>query len=67
MGANSYRWFFDGCCECIGSTCLNNGIDESRCTACPETKIGDGSNNSLEPMPPTGEDDLEYGEDMKNI
>jgi len=65
MGGNSYRWFFDGCCECIGSTCLK-GIEDSRCSECPETKIGDGNNNSLEPMPPN-EDDLEYGEDMKAI
>jgi len=65
MGASSYRWFFDGCCECIGSTC-NRGIDDSRCSECPETKIGDGSSNSLDPLPPN-EDDFEYGEDMKNI
>ncbi|KAH8416613.1 hypothetical protein KR222_011407, partial [Zaprionus bogoriensis] len=36
MGANSYRWFHDGCCECVGAHCLNYGINESRCTACPE-------------------------------
>ncbi|XP_034664987.1 protein twisted gastrulation [Drosophila subobscura] len=36
MGANSYRWFHDGCCECVGANCLNYGINESRCTACPE-------------------------------
>ncbi|XP_068153370.1 protein twisted gastrulation-like [Drosophila tropicalis] len=36
MGASSYRWFHDGCCECVGSNCLNYGINESRCTACPE-------------------------------
>lgn len=36
MGANSYRWFHDGCCECVGAHCLNYGINESRCSACPE-------------------------------
>ncbi|KAF4519133.1 hypothetical protein B566_EDAN007406 [Ephemera danica] len=30
MGASSYRWFHDGCCECIGNTCINYGINESR-------------------------------------
>ncbi|XP_076358176.1 twisted gastrulation protein homolog 1-like isoform X1 [Tachypleus tridentatus] len=35
MGAASYRWFHDGCCECIGSTCINYGINESRCYQCP--------------------------------
>ncbi|XP_049311069.1 protein twisted gastrulation [Bactrocera dorsalis] len=36
MGANSYRWFHDGCCECVGANCLSYGINESRCSACPE-------------------------------
>lgn len=35
-GATSYRWFHDGCCECVGAYCLNYGINESRCTQCPE-------------------------------
>lgn len=30
MGASSYRWFHDGCCECIGDKCINYGINESR-------------------------------------
>lgn len=30
MGASSYRWFHDGCCECVGFTCVNYGINESR-------------------------------------
>ncbi|XP_016837111.1 twisted gastrulation protein homolog 1-A-like isoform X1 [Nasonia vitripennis] len=39
MGATSYRWFHDGCCECIGESCINYGINESRCSNCPsETK-----------------------------
>lgn len=29
-GASKYRWFHDGCCECIGHTCINYGINESR-------------------------------------
>lgn len=35
MGATSYRWFHDGCCECIGKHCVNYGINESRCIECP--------------------------------
>ncbi|XP_046749126.1 twisted gastrulation protein homolog 1-A-like [Diprion similis] len=35
MGAASYRWFHDGCCECVGDTCINYGINESRCRLCP--------------------------------
>lgn len=34
-GAAAYRWFFDGCCECVGSTCINYGVNESRCIQCP--------------------------------
>jgi hypothetical protein len=35
MGASSYRWFHDGCCECVGSYCINYGINESKCLQCP--------------------------------
>lgn len=41
MGADSYRWFHDGCCECVGYTCVNYGIDESRCSRCPLDEDGD--------------------------
>ncbi|KAK0181140.1 hypothetical protein PV327_003447 [Microctonus hyperodae] len=44
MGATSYRWFHDGCCECIGDTCINYGINESRCIKCPSDK---GSEDEL--------------------
>lgn len=33
MGASSYRWFHDGCCECVGERCINYGINESRWVA----------------------------------
>jgi len=33
-GAASFRYFYDGCCECVGLTCLNYGINESRCSQC---------------------------------
>ena len=40
MGASSYRWFHDGCCECVGSACQARpenqfGLDQSRCEECP--------------------------------
>ncbi|XP_025206006.1 protein twisted gastrulation-like [Melanaphis sacchari] len=35
MGAKSYRWFHDGCCECVGELCLNYGLNQSRCKHCP--------------------------------
>lgn len=36
-----FRWFHDGCCECVGSTCINYGVNESRCRHCPESKDSD--------------------------
>ncbi|KAH8380006.1 hypothetical protein KR009_008483 [Drosophila setifemur] len=38
-GATSYRWFHDGCCECVGEHCVNYGINESRCRLCPEPGV----------------------------
>lgn len=52
-GASSYRWFHDGCCECVGSTCINYGVNESRCKHCPE------SEDDLE-----GADDFDNNEDL---
>lgn len=54
MGATSYRWFHDGCCECIGQNCINFGIDESRCRECP---LKDENIDDID------ENDLDYGED----
>ena len=31
MGAKAYRWFQDGCCQCIGHGCINYGLNEARC------------------------------------
>jgi hypothetical protein len=36
MGASKMRWFNnDGCCQCIGNTCLDYGMNESKCQRCP--------------------------------
>lgn len=61
MGAKSYRWFHDGCCECVGSTCLNYGINDNRCVSCP--KFGE---EDLEELP-LDEDELDYGEEFDDI
>ncbi|XP_037933115.1 protein twisted gastrulation-like [Teleopsis dalmanni] len=63
MGANSYRWFHDGCCECVGAHCFNYGINESRCASCPEAEeyVGAESNDEDdESMWDYGEDDISY-------
>ncbi|KAF5269541.1 hypothetical protein FQA39_LY08730 [Lamprigera yunnana] len=58
MGASSYRWFHDGCCECVGDTCINYGINDSRCRKCSlKDEISDDYALS--------EEDLDYGEDME--
>lgn len=36
MGASAYRWFHDGCCECVGKNCVNYGIDEPQCDLSPD-------------------------------
>merc|ERR1711973_687337 len=38
-GAGYYRYFYDGCCQCIGPTCHNYGIDESLCRECKADTI----------------------------
>ncbi|KAF7988423.1 hypothetical protein HCN44_000996 [Aphidius gifuensis] len=60
MGASSYRWFHDGCCECVGQTCLNYGINESRCLKCPIHKEED---EQIESYDDYGQDDEEPRED----
>ncbi|ELU17863.1 hypothetical protein CAPTEDRAFT_165012 [Capitella teleta] len=36
MGAARYRWFHEhGCCECVGSSCLDYGKAEALCYKCP--------------------------------
>ena len=35
MGASAYRWFHDGCCQCVGPLCINYGSSESKCSRCP--------------------------------
>ena len=35
MGASKYRWFHDGCCECVGPNCVGHGFDTSQCLQCP--------------------------------
>lgn len=57
--SSSSRWFQDGCCECVGHTCFNYGITESRCLRCSE----DALDEDLELSP----DDLDYGEGMNPL
>ncbi|XP_065365283.1 protein twisted gastrulation [Calliphora vicina] len=74
MGSNSYRWFHDGCCECVGANCYNYGINESRCTACPdddeEEDDEDMNGENMDDADYAGEneDDMswDYGEDEMN-
>lgn len=32
MGASAFRWFHDGCCECIGPNCINYGKATPNCS-----------------------------------
>ncbi|KAH3692547.1 hypothetical protein DPMN_193096 [Dreissena polymorpha] len=53
MGASRYRWtHHEGCCQCIGHTCIDYGYNKPLCLQCKgdekdkmlETEL-DGSNN----------------------
>ncbi|XP_069490122.1 twisted gastrulation protein homolog 1-like isoform X2 [Ambystoma mexicanum] len=35
VGASSYRWFHNACCECVGPDCLAYGSKDASCQACP--------------------------------
>ncbi|KAJ8682118.1 hypothetical protein QAD02_017910 [Eretmocerus hayati] len=59
MGAASYRWFHDGCCECVGNTCINYGINEPRCLHCHADDLGETYDDY-------GQDDDELLEDEKD-
>jgi len=55
MGASSYRWFHDGCCECVGQQCINYGINQSRCSECPlwdeeEEEVEEYTDDELEAL-----------------
>lgn len=32
MGASSFRWFEEGCCECLGKFCIHYGLNEPKCS-----------------------------------
>merc|ERR1712178_433185 len=48
MGASSYRWFHDGCCECVGNQRINYGINQSRCEDCPLLDDDDIADEEME-------------------
>ncbi|CAL1687341.1 unnamed protein product [Lasius platythorax] len=59
MGATSYRWFHDGCCQCVGNTCINYGVNESKCADCPLKNEGEEE----EEYNDYGQDEEGLGED----
>lgn len=47
MGAAKYRWFHnEGCCQCIGDTCIDYGLNEPMCLLCREEE--DDQNENLD-------------------
>ena len=49
MGAARYRWFHEyGCCQCVGSTCIDYGLSEPRCLRCPADDDYGGSERVVE-------------------
>lgn len=39
MGASSFRWFHNGCCECAGASCINYGNMYPNCTECMQWQM----------------------------
>jgi len=57
MGAARYRWFHEyGCCECIGSTCLDFGKGEALCLKCSATSVDDEDDEEADTNTHTEED-----------
>jgi len=73
MGSSAYRWFHDGCCECVGPNCVNYGINESKCRHCPNketNQVDNGHDISKADMEDGGEqvdrkEDKEISEDKE--
>ncbi|XP_030757616.1 twisted gastrulation protein homolog 1-A-like [Sitophilus oryzae] len=58
MEAESFKWFHDGCCECVGDKCINYGINESRCSNCPVSdELIVLKDNEIDDEPDFGEND----------
>ena len=53
MGATSYRWFDNGCCQCIGDSCVRYGIDQAKCRGGAFADLNSENNQDMEA-------DLEY-------
>merc|ERR1712018_23296 len=47
MGAFQYRWFQNGCCECVGHHCKNYGINEPKCLECGDDEDDELSEDEL--------------------
>lgn len=49
MGAAKYRWFHaEGCCQCIGDTCIDYGLNEAMCLLCHEDSDDDDASKHSE-------------------
>lgn len=62
MGAQSSRWFLDGCCQCIGDSCIPSGINESKCISCPDQ---DEMNENGFDYDSFDAEDLQFGEGVE--
>jgi len=58
MGASSYRWFHDGCCECVGENCIDYGINESKCEECPFENEDEDEESERTSESEVGDDEL---------
>jgi hypothetical protein len=47
IGASGFRFFPDGCCQCFGNTCKDNGVDKTQCAKCPSDEEPDFDEEEL--------------------
>lgn len=63
MGAARYRWFHEqGCCQCIGDTCISYGLNSPKCLQCPPQE--DEAENQLEEVNKLIENTVDEEEDL---
>ena len=57
MGAAKYRWFQNaGCCQCIGDTCIDYGLNEPMCLLCKDDAEEDDTQKNTAEMEITKEE-----------
>ena len=67
MGSAKYRWFHDaGCCQCIGDTCIDYGLNEPQCLQCKGEEEGDSEESPGESIHDVSVEELQIDGETKH-